>query len=130
MNVNFVNNRILLGNTLVVETLESPSTLELAFLKSSLYVNWNFVNHFRSISSLKSKVTEGYTYQRAISRQDLGGDDITRHMIKLLSDEGIPFKDTSSDFLRVSAIKEKHAYVLGGGYAPSDKYPDTYKSLR
>ena len=50
-------------------------------------------------------IYEGFAMPHAIRRIDLGGRDITRHMVRLLRKAGYNFH-TSAEFLTVRAIKE------------------------
>jgi len=57
-----------------------------------------------------SAIYEGYSITNATQRIDLGGRDVTAHLMKLLRRAGYAFH-TTAEFEIVRQIKEKYCYV-------------------
>lgn len=68
-----------------------------------------------------SPVFEGFSINSAVQRIDLGGRDITNHLMNLLRRAGYIFH-TTAEFEIVKKIKEKCCYV-----APMTTSPDDFK---
>jgi len=60
--------------------------------------------------SSASAIYEGYSIRNATQRIDLGGRDVTQHLMQLLRRTGYSFH-TSAEFEIVRAIKEQRCYV-------------------
>ena len=60
--------------------------------------------------SSASAIYEGYSIKNATQRMDLGGRDITQHLMQLLRRAGYGFH-TTAEFEIVKSIKEKYCYV-------------------
>jgi actin-related protein len=57
-----------------------------------------------------SPVYEGFSINDAVQRIDLGGRDITQHLMKLLRRGGYTFH-TSAEFEIIKKVKERYCYV-------------------
>ena len=57
-----------------------------------------------------SAICEGFSINNATRRIDLGGKDITDHLVQLLQRSGYSIH-TSAEYQIVRSIKEKHCYV-------------------
>jgi len=60
--------------------------------------------------SSASAIYEGYSIRNATQRIDLGGRDVTQHLMQLLRRAGHSFH-TTAEFEIVKGIKEKYCYV-------------------
>ena len=60
-----------------------------------------------------SAICEGFSISNATQRMELGGRDVTNHLMKLLQKDGQSFK--SNDFQIVRQIKESLCYVESEG---------------
>lgn len=61
-----------------------------------------------------SAICEGFSIANATQRMDLGGRDITKHMMTLLQKAGCNLHSTT-DFQIVRQIKENHCFVESEG---------------
>jgi centractin len=75
-----------------------------------------------------SPVYEGYSISNAVQRIDIGGRDITYHLMQLLRRSGYAFH-TTAEFEIVKKIKEKWCTVASmGQVGPDELYNLPYKS--
>jgi len=69
-----------------------------------------------------SPVYEGYSISSAVQRIDIGGRDVTNHLLQLLRRSGYAFH-TTAEFEIVKKIKEKWCYVAPmGSLGPDELY--------
>lgn len=69
-----------------------------------------------------SPVFEGFSINSAVQRIDIGGRDVTNHLLQLLRRSGYAFH-TTAEFEIVKKIKEKWCYVAPmGSLGPDELY--------
>lgn len=71
-----------------------------------------------------SPVYEGFSINNAVQRIDIGGRDVTNHLMQLLRRSGYIFH-TTSEFEIVKKIKEKYCYV-----APMNSTNDEFLKIQ
>jgi len=74
-----------------------------------------------------SAIYEGFSIQNSIQRVDLGGRDITKHLLQLLRRSGYALH-TTAEFELVRQIKEKHCSV-GPISTKKDNEDEQFKEL-
>lgn len=110
--LNPINNRIRTAE-MFFDTFGVPSLFFQQTSVLSLYARGMMTGVVLDVGdgvSSASAIYEGYSIKNATQRIDLGGRDVTNHLMQLLRRSGYSFH-TTAEFEIVKSIKEKYCYV-------------------
>jgi len=110
--LNPINNKRKLAE-MMFETFNVPSLFFLSTAVCSLYARGMTTGVVLDVGdgvSSVSAIYEGYSIRNATQRMDLGGRDVTMHLMQLLRRAGYSFH-TTAEMEIVKSIKERYCYV-------------------
>jgi actin-related protein len=110
--LNPISNRIRTAE-MMFETFGVPSLFFQSTAVLSLYARGMMTGVVLDVGdgvSSAAAIYEGYSIRNATQRIDLGGRDVTQHLMQLLRRAGYAFQ-TTAEFEICKQIKEKYCYV-------------------